>query len=429
MGARTAEVRADRVLAGGIVPGAASGGRETGIAWAWRGLSLASHAGVIAAAVAVAGPQPAQVIEAYTVEIVFSDSVAGGHGEGTELPPAPSPARAHGARAESAKAADLPDPSTADGATAGLRAPDPTAPGISLSEAIPVPDPAPPAEVAGPPDWAPSAGAAGASPAYRSRGDTPLVPPRAADPADADPLAVLDPLNVLPAAGPTPPVPPATGSRPGAGARFPGPPPRKPRVPKRPREFAETSVAPTEPSADAAGKAPPAKPAPANLPPDTPVGTSPPQLETFVASTAPGAAGASPAYRRRGDTPLVPPVAEEKTEAPVARSPGVSSRETTGGAKRAVSAAGYMAGHLGNVPPVYPYRARRKEIEGRVVLRVQVLPGGTARSVEVLSSSGHAILDRAALKAVRAWRFVPAKRAGVPVAGAIDVPITFRLAD
>ncbi|MCH8835334.1 MAG: energy transducer TonB, partial [Proteobacteria bacterium] len=31
--------------------------------------------------------------------------------------------------------------------------------------------------------------------------------------------------------------------------------------------------------------------------------------------------------------------------------------------------------------------------------------------------------------AVRAWRFVPAKRAGVPVAGAIDVPITFRLTD
>ncbi|MCH6589610.1 MAG: energy transducer TonB [Proteobacteria bacterium] len=214
-------------------------------------------------------------------------------------------------------------------------------------------------------------------------------------------------LPALPAAGPALPAPPARGSRPGAWARFPGPPPRKPRVPKRPREIAETSPAPAEPSAAAAGKAPPAKPAPATPPPDTPVGTSPPQLETFVASAAPG------------DAPA----------APVARAPGVSSRETSGGAKRTVSAAGYAAGHLGNVPPVYPYRARRKEIEGRVVLRVQVLPGGTARSVEVLSSSGHAILDRAALKAVRAWRFVPAKRAGAPVAGAIDVPITFRLTD
>ncbi len=78
MGARTADVGEDRVLAGAIVPSAASGGRETGIAWTLRGLSLASHAGVIAAAVAVADPQPAAVIEAYTVEIVFSDSVAGG---------------------------------------------------------------------------------------------------------------------------------------------------------------------------------------------------------------------------------------------------------------------------------------------------------------------------------------------------------------
>ncbi len=93
MGVRTAEVREGRVLAGAMVPGAAPGGRETGIAWALRGLSLASHAGVIAAAVAVAGPQPAAVIEAYTVEIVFSDRVAGGHGEGTDMAPAPSPAR------------------------------------------------------------------------------------------------------------------------------------------------------------------------------------------------------------------------------------------------------------------------------------------------------------------------------------------------
>ncbi len=380
MDAGRAGVRAGRVLAGGIVPGAAPGGHETGIAWAFRGLSLAFHGGAIAAAVAVAGPQPAQVIEAYTVEIVYSDRVAGGHGEGTELPPAPSPA--------------LADPSTADRATAGLRAPDPTAPAIPLSEAVPVPDGAP--------------------------------SPEAADHADAEPPAALDPASVLPAAGPIPPEAPVRESRPGARARLPGLPPRKPRVPQRPPEIAETSPAPAEPSADAAGEAPPAPPAPAKPPPDTPVGTSPPQIETFVASAAPGA---SPAYRSRGDTPLVPPVAEEKTAAPGARAPGLSSREAAGGAKWTVSAASYTAGDLGNVPPVYPYGARRKEIEGRVVLRVQVLPGGTARSVEVLSSSGHAILDRAALKAVRAWRFVPAKRGGVPVAGAIDVPVTFRLAD
>ncbi len=93
MDARKAEVREGRVLAGAIVPSAAPGGRETGIAWALRGLSLAFHGGAIAAAVAVAGPQPPAVIEAYTVEIVFSDSVAGGYGEGTDMPPASSPAR------------------------------------------------------------------------------------------------------------------------------------------------------------------------------------------------------------------------------------------------------------------------------------------------------------------------------------------------
>ncbi|MGH8475705.1 MAG: energy transducer TonB, partial [Methylococcales bacterium] len=42
-------------------------------------------------------------------------------------------------------------------------------------------------------------------------------------------------------------------------------------------------------------------------------------------------------------------------------------------------------------------------------------------------SSGHEVLDEAALNAVRRWRFVPAKRAGVAQASWATVPIEFEL--
>jgi TonB family protein len=54
---------------------------------------------------------------------------------------------------------------------------------------------------------------------------------------------------------------------------------------------------------------------------------------------------------------------------------------------------------------------------------------GSAAAIAVAASSGHPILDQAALDAVQGWRFNPATRAGVPVAGITCVPIQFLLFD
>ena len=89
----------------------------------------------------------------------------------------------------------------------------------------------------------------------------------------------------------------------------------------------------------------------------------------------------------------------------------------------------YTTGRSGNVPPEYPKRARRRGYEGRVVIRAIVTPMGTVNSTEMVQSSGHDILDRAAIRAVRRWRFQPATRDGKPVVGTIDVPISFWLKD
>ena len=88
-----------------------------------------------------------------------------------------------------------------------------------------------------------------------------------------------------------------------------------------------------------------------------------------------------------------------------------------------------VSGLASNRKPDYPIEARSRRQQGRVLLRVQVSATGDAASVDIVSSSGHPILDQAARAAVRAWRFIPATRAGVAVAASADVPIEFRMDD
>jgi protein TonB len=87
----------------------------------------------------------------------------------------------------------------------------------------------------------------------------------------------------------------------------------------------------------------------------------------------------------------------------------------------------YSAAYLNNQPPAYPLSARRRGIEGTVLLRVEIHALGHCQHVQVKRSSGHEVLDRAALEAVRQWRFVPARRGSQPVTAPVEVPITFKL--
>ena len=80
-----------------------------------------------------------------------------------------------------------------------------------------------------------------------------------------------------------------------------------------------------------------------------------------------------------------------------------------------------------NPPPRYPRLARRLGHEGLVMLNVRVSAEGLCISVTVTRSSGHTILDREAVRAVKGWRFKPAMKAGVPVEGEMQIPIRFLL--
>jgi TonB family protein len=76
--------------------------------------------------------------------------------------------------------------------------------------------------------------------------------------------------------------------------------------------------------------------------------------------------------------------------------------------------------------PDYSKEARKKKIQGQVVLWLIVGPNGVPRDFRVVRSLGYG-LDEEAVKAVQKWRFIPSKLDGRPVAVQINVEVTFRL--
>lgn len=81
-----------------------------------------------------------------------------------------------------------------------------------------------------------------------------------------------------------------------------------------------------------------------------------------------------------------------------------------------------------NPAPLYPSDALRARRMGRVVLHVGIAADGSVTEATVYRSSGVRSLDRAALEAVRKWRFESSESASVPVRYAA-VPIRFEIVE
>ncbi len=79
------------------------------------------------------------------------------------------------------------------------------------------------------------------------------------------------------------------------------------------------------------------------------------------------------------------------------------------------------------VKPRYPRKARRAGWEGTTLLKVLVNPDGAPGHVALERTSGFDILDEAAVKAVRRWRFHPARRGVAPLSTWVRIPVAFRL--
>ena len=79
-------------------------------------------------------------------------------------------------------------------------------------------------------------------------------------------------------------------------------------------------------------------------------------------------------------------------------------------------------------PPQYPMDSRRQHEEGTVVLSVLLSVEGLVSDVSVSRSSGFMRLDRAAMEAVRGWRWSPVMRDGTPVMvrGSVTIPFVLK---
>ncbi len=89
----------------------------------------------------------------------------------------------------------------------------------------------------------------------------------------------------------------------------------------------------------------------------------------------------------------------------------------------------YNVAYLNNPPPAYPPAARRMRLEGLAVVRALISIEGKVETMKLEKTSGSDLLDDAAQRAVKSWRFVPARLGAETVAHWVDIPIQFRLSD
>jgi periplasmic protein TonB len=78
-----------------------------------------------------------------------------------------------------------------------------------------------------------------------------------------------------------------------------------------------------------------------------------------------------------------------------------------------------------HVAPLYPEIARQSRVQGTVVMEAILDATGKVESVRVMRS--HPLLDDAAVRAVRLWRYTPTELNGVPVPVLMTVTIRFSL--
>jgi len=89
--------------------------------------------------------------------------------------------------------------------------------------------------------------------------------------------------------------------------------------------------------------------------------------------------------------------------------------------------ASYEVGSTQNPRPPYPPAAFFARIEGRVIVKVHVMRDGKPAEVQLLQTSGSALLDKSALDTISRWELQPARQNGQAIEQWIEIPIHFRV--
>jgi protein TonB len=167
-----------------------------------------------------------------------------------------------------------------------------------------------------------------------------------------------------------------------------------------------------------------AEPEPEPVPVPIPVQEIPDVPEMKVAKIEPPKPKPKP--KPRPKPPIAKPVAANSIE-PAPEKVDTAIQNSVVTEKTSYNAPSSYAAYLDNPKPRYPRIAKLRGMEGIVKLRVKVGIDGRPVTVDLQQSSGFSTLDQAAIKVVRHWRFEPARRGGIKVAGEAIVPIQFKL--
>ncbi len=79
-----------------------------------------------------------------------------------------------------------------------------------------------------------------------------------------------------------------------------------------------------------------------------------------------------------------------------------------------------------NITPVYPLECKEQKIEGEVILQVSADKAGNVTSVRVLRHA-HPDLDKAAVEALKQWKYEPVLKNGKPIPVVFAVKVDFKL--
>ena len=189
---------------------------------------------------------------------------------------------------------------------------------------------------------------------------------------------------------------------------------------------AATSASPAQqdapPQPEATPPPPPPKPEPAK---PEPVKELPKEPEKKVISP-----------KKRTDAPK--PKEKAKPETPAAASPAAQPSQTPSAAARGPRQVGGLSAYdqdmldqrpnvAKRVQPDYPSKARRMNMQGRVMVRLVVDTTGSPQSCTILSADPPGYFEEAALEAARKTRFIPGKIAGKAVNTIVHLPFAFAL--
>ena len=121
------------------------------------------------------------------------------------------------------------------------------------------------------------------------------------------------------------------------------------------------------------------------------------------------------------DTALASSSEQPKKDASTATAP---PNTTTSPA--VAQATGFVKGSLvSQTIPNYPDEARKKHIQGKVVLEITIDASGVPRDIRMVSSPDQALTD-SAIEAVTQWRYEPSRLNGLPVSLKSTVEVNFQ---